>query len=361
MFLRSLHVRGYRSIRNLRLPLEGVNVIVGPNGSGKSNLYRSLYLLAAAAEGRFARSLVEEGGMPSVLWAGELRKDLPKRVELDVQFDDWTYHFSCGLPQPSISAFKLDPYIREEWLDLIDSSRKVRVVSRTNAAAWLRDQEGRRVDYPLTLSESESLLSEIREPHRFPELSQLRSTILNWRFYHQFRTDVGSALRRPQMPVRTPVLDHDGSDLASALQTIGEIGDYDQLGQAVADAFPGGEIDIQSSASGLQVALKTSEFRRPFAAAELSDGTLKCLCLLAALLSPRPPLLLALNEPDANLHPQLYEPLARLVANAARYSQLWITTHSQALASLLQQHAGATLVALERQDGATVVKSEEVC
>ena len=359
MFLRSLYVRGYRSIRTLRLPLNRVNVLVGPNGSGKSNLYRSLYLLAAAAEGRFARSLVEEGGMPSVLWAGEQRKDLPKRVELEVQFDDWLYHFSCGLRKPSGSAFGLDPYIREEWLDLMDSSRKVRFFCRTNAAVWLRDQEGRRIDYPWTLSESESVLSEIREPHRFPELSQLRGALLNWRFYHQFRTDVASPLRQPQMPVRTPILGNDGSDLASALQSIREMGDYGQLDEAIADAFPGGELQIESSDSGLQVALKTPEFKRPFTAPELSDGTLKYLCLLAALLSPRPPQLLALNEPDANLHPQLYEPLARLVAKAANFSQLWIATHSVALAALLKQHAAATSVVLKKKDGATIVEPSE--
>jgi predicted ATPase len=70
MPIRSLSVEGYRSIRRARIALGQVNVIVGPNGCGKTNLYRSLYLLAKAADGLFARTLAAEGGMASALWAG---------------------------------------------------------------------------------------------------------------------------------------------------------------------------------------------------------------------------------------------------------------------------------------------------
>jgi predicted ATPase len=62
MSLTRLTVSGYRSIESLALRLKRVNVIVGPNGSGKTNLYRSLALLQAAAEGRFARAVGFVGG-----------------------------------------------------------------------------------------------------------------------------------------------------------------------------------------------------------------------------------------------------------------------------------------------------------
>ena len=61
MHITQLSVNGYRSSRNAWLRLRQVNVIIGPNGTGKSNLYRALFLLAAAANGRFARTLAEEG------------------------------------------------------------------------------------------------------------------------------------------------------------------------------------------------------------------------------------------------------------------------------------------------------------
>ena len=68
--LTSLAVAGYRSLRDLVLPLESLNLITGPNGSGKSNLYRGLRLLSQTAFGTATASLAREGGVDSVLWAG---------------------------------------------------------------------------------------------------------------------------------------------------------------------------------------------------------------------------------------------------------------------------------------------------
>jgi predicted ATPase len=353
-----LHVQGYRSIQRVRAKLAQLNVVVGPNGCGKTNLYRSLYLLAAAADGRFARTLAGEGGMESALWAGEQKKGTPKRITIDIGFDQWVYHFACGLPQPSKSAFDLDPLIREEKLSFDDGARRVSVARRENGSAQLRDETGRLVKFPGELTDSESILSELREPHRYPELSALRSVILGWRFYHQFRTDAASPLRRAQVAVRTPILGHDGTDLAAALETIYEIGDYPALNVAVADAFSGGRVQIERSGRGMDLSLAMPEFRRAFHSSELSDGTLKFLCLAAALLSPRPPALLAINEPDANLHPQLYEPLARMIVRAGEFSQLWITTHSEHLAGLLAENGAANVIRLHKQDGATIVADE---
>jgi hypothetical protein len=69
-----LNVAGYRSIRSVRLKLKPTNALVGPNGCGKTNLCRSMFLLAAAASGRLAQTMVEEGRMPSVLWAGKRKQ-----------------------------------------------------------------------------------------------------------------------------------------------------------------------------------------------------------------------------------------------------------------------------------------------
>jgi predicted ATPase len=96
-------------------------------------------------------------------------------------------------------------------------------------------------------------------------------------------------------------------------------------------------------------------FHDPFDARELSDGTLRYLCLLAALLSPRPPSVLALNEPETSIHPDLLEPLARLLLRASRSSQLWITTHSEALAAMIERESGSAPIRLEKVDGETRV------
>ncbi len=91
---------------------------------------------------------------------------------------------------------------------------------------------------------------------------------------------------------------------------------------------------------------------------EFSDGTLRYLCLLAALLSPSPPPLLVLNEPENSLHPDVLEPLAKLIANASERSQVWITTHSLKLAELLATVPGAKLMHLEKKDGETRIQGQ---
>lgn len=371
MAIRELHVSGYRSIRDLRVCLGTVNVLTGPNGCGKSNLYNAIFLLAKTASGGFARVIAAEGGMPSVLWAGERRsrgmgssRVEPLRMTLGVRTDSFSYEMSCGLiktSKESPSAFRLDPEIKEErvWAEDRKAGR-LTFFERGPAGTWVRDGMGKRVSYSGELIASEGVFSQLREPHLYPELSALRTEMGNWRFYHHFRTDKDSPLRKPQIGVQTPVLSHDGNDLAAALQTILEIGDADQLRETVASAFQGATLIIDSSKAGFSVLLQMTRLKRPLDASELSDGTLRYLCLLAALLSPRPPALLALNEPETSLHPDLLEGLARLTTSASMRSQLWITTHSPRLAELIERFSREPNIRLKLVDGETRIVGQKL-
>src|SRR5262249_61822725 len=111
-----------------------------------------------------------------------------------------------------------------------------------------------------------------------------------------------------------PVLGNEGTDFAAAIQTIREIGDHAALDRAVADAFPGSSVDIVNADGYFEVEMQQHGLLRPLKAAEFSDGTLRYLLLIAALLSPRPPTLMVLNEPETSLHPDLLPPLGRLIA-----------------------------------------------
>lgn len=366
MALTDFAIENYRSVRDVWLKLQPVNVFVGPNGCGKSNLYRGLYLMASAARGDFARTLAEEGGMDSVHWCpgnsshwcqGGVKKDIPK-LRLSVKFEDLQYDLSFGMVDPAQrlkkSAFLGDVDIKEETLlrrrpNGVTST----VLSRKRARVTVRDIKGEMVDYTMRLAENESILTGARDPHKYPDLSALRMELLNWRFYHHFRTDKDSPLRKPQLPVMTEIMSHDGSDFVSALGTILEIGDKDGLLAALDDAFPGSILTIDHSKRGLRLRLRTQGFSRAFDTAELSDGTLQYLCLLAAIYSPRPPSVLAINEPETSVHPDLYEPLAKMLAFASQNSQIWITTHSKDLAEHMIEHTGYSPQELEKVDGET--------
>ncbi len=356
-------VKGYRSLQDIGVTLDNLNIITGPNGSGKSNLYNALHLLAKSAEGTLAKTLALEGGMPSVLWAGDRKPTMAKkpiRMILSVQTSLFSYEIALGLPQTSMSLFGLDPQVKEEsvWYGK-DKRKSTTFLERKVGTTWVTNEHGESICYPLFLSQSESVLSQLHEPHLYPELSKLREMMRGWRFYHHFRTDMDSPLRRPQVGVRTPVLSDSGIDVAAALQTIIEIGDNKALHTAIDDAFPGSELIIKAEHSRFEVLLQQRGMRRPFEARELSDGTLRYLCLVAALLSPRPSDFLALNEPETSLHPDLIEPLANLIYQASRYSQVWVTTHSNRLAASLAELSKQKPIVLDKSSGFTELATEE--
>jgi predicted ATPase len=124
-----LAVAGYRSLRNVVLELDRLTLITGANGSGKTSLYRSLRLLADAAQGRLIASLAEEGGLSSTLWAGpeQFSREMvsgtrpvqgtvrsgPISLRLGFSGEDCGYAIDLGRPEP-MHPFQRDPEIKCE-------------------------------------------------------------------------------------------------------------------------------------------------------------------------------------------------------------------------------------------------------
>jgi hypothetical protein len=113
----------------------------------------------------------------------------------------------------------------------------------------------------------------------------------------------------------------------------------EHMDAAIADAFPGARSAMSSTDGYLELEMRQHGLLRPLKCSELSDGTLRYLLLVAALLSPRPPALMVLNEPETSLHPELLPPLARLIAQASKQSQVVVVSHASALVSALQAEA----------------------
>ena len=382
MALVTLAVSGYRSLRSLILPLDRLNAVTGANGTGKSSLYRSLRLLADVAQGRAVASLATEGGFRSTVWAGgsdyssamrsgrsPMQGNIggsPVSLKLGFASEDYGYAIDLGLPIPEPgdgrgpSLFGDDPVVKAEAVWAGESlSRRNAIARRGNASVLVQGGDGHLRPVVTDLASFESMMMRAADPTNAIELLHLRERMWGWRFYDHFRIDRDAPARNPRIGTRTVALASDGSDLAPAVQTVREIGNGPAFDAAIEDAFPGSTIEIEAVDGLFRLLMRQDGLRRPLDASELSDGTLRYVALAAALHTPRPPELMVLNEPEGSLHPNLLEPLARMIAAASERSQIIVVSHAATLVNSLADH-GAQALALEKVDGETIVADVDI-
>jgi predicted ATPase len=376
--IKEIALAGYRSLHSLRFPVGQLTVFVGANGVGKTNLYRALQLVQSAAAGSLARELASEGGMESALWAGKRAANKPARIKLQVSFGTnredrngqhqldysvelglaYSYEIEVGVRAASTAAFPLEPQIKEERLIDRGGRRPLTLLERRGPHVTAIDNEGHKQTVEPPLLPTETALGALQDPGRFGDVDLVRRTMLDWRFYHDFRTDRLSPLRQPCLAVTTPTLASDGSDLAAVFATIAHIReDTTELDRTVDDAFAGAQLIVPAPERTASFGLIMPDYpKRMFEAAELSDGTLRYLALAGALLGYRLPAFIALNEPETSLHPELLEPLARTITRAARRTQIWVVTHSERLAAALAKSANVKPRTVIKRDGGTWIE-----
>ena len=357
MPLTFVEIKGYRSIRSIRFPVDRLSVFVGKNGVGKTNLYRGLSLLNSAADSTITHSIMKEGGVESVLWAGRRQRHQRARLILKAELEHLGYSIEIGLPAPTEAALPLEPLVKEEELVFLGHSRPAVLMQRKGPSAWLTDDDGRRQVFEDAVLPSETALGSFLDAASFPEVFSARREMLDWRFYHDFRTDIESPIREPCLAISSPTLSSNGSNLAAVIETLARIRqDTTEVDMAVDDAFPDARLTSWTEDGRCRFALHFPDMPRPFAAHELSDGTLRYLCLIGALSGYRLPSFIALNEPEASLHPDLIGPLARLVVRASAKVPIWVVTHSASLANEIEKSARIEPRIVTREDGATWIQ-----
>lgn len=378
-----LAISGYRSLRDVVLELGQLNVITGANGSGKSSLYRALRLLSDIGQGQVIQSLAAEGGLQSTLWAGPesfsramklgeqpiqgVVRNNPVSLKLGFSGEDYGYAIDLGLPAArgsfatsnagiQSSFFTRDPEVKVESLWCGDTLHHSNIFAeRRGPRVKIRDDNGVWREAYHGLAAYDSMMTHSTDPRDAPEILVMRERMRAWRFYDNLRTDRHAPARQAQIGTYTPVLASDGSDLAAALQTIREIGDIEALNHTIADAFPGTTLNIQSN---FELLLAQHGLLRPLKVAELSDGTLRYLLLVAALLSPRPPEMMILNEPEISLHVDLLKPLARLIAQSAQHTQVIVVSHAAELVDALVQEENCRHILLHKELSETTIQQE---
>ena len=186
-----------------------------------------------------------------------------------------------------------------------------------------------------------------------PKFSRIQ-TFREWRFgrYAELRKSQSATLP-------SDVLQADAANLGMVLNELEHRGYAPEFNRCLKRFFPRFErMSTRVIGGTVQFYLHESGFGSPISAARLSDGTLRFLALLATLLSPTPPPVVCIEEPELGLHPDALLLIAELLVEASERMQLIVTTHSDVLVSALTEHAESVLVC-ERIAGASVVQRIE--
>jgi len=329
MYVQSLEISGFASFEQVRWCPERLNALIGLNGSGKSNLLRALDLIRASAIGALHDFVLDKGGFPRLLWGG-LAQQMKFQIVADLTVEGATvvYPFELGAVSQSAS-YRI---VRELLVFADGSAPQARLLNRFMNELQL--QEGgliRPIEPAQAPPETETALSTISVlwPHQVPY--KFQQYLRAWAIYHDLRVDEHAEIRRPAVIRDERRVSRDGQNLIPVLRAL-YVGNFrDAIDKGMSAAFPNdyGELAFRfTEPDRVQLYIRRKQSSREDSAADLSDGTLRFLLLLAILATPDPPPLIAIDEPEAGLHPSMLPIIAEFAAEAATRTQVILSTHS---------------------------------
>jgi len=338
------------------LRLEPLNVLIGPNASGKSNLIEALSLLAAAP-----RDLLEPfrkgGGVEEWIWKGKVRSRTAS-IEVTV-LPTFRYRLSFASAGyrlrivDEVIELMVDP-AKDQWHSLYEF-RKGNPAIDVGLADEVSEGRGLRPIREEDISFEQSIFSQRKDPSLYHGLTLMGQDFGRMRFYKAWDVSRDSVLRRPQQAdLPNEFLEEDGANLALILSDLQNRPNVKKLLLEKLQLLYRDVSDVHVKPQGgtVQIFFHERGLETPVPATRLSDGTLRFLCLLAVLCHPDPPPLVCIEEPELGLHPDAIAAVAELLLDAARRTQLVVTTHSDALVSALSEVPEA-IVVCERTAGRT--------
>jgi len=387
-FLKSLRLDGLLSFPpgSEAIPLTPLNVLIGPNGSGKSNLIEAVELLSATTTG-FASAIRDGGGVREWLWKGS---EISGTGSIESLIDlDYTSHLhSLGVDTSAMlvagsSHARPDIRYRVEFAalgqrmevtdEVIEDAQKTKSTAKdvyfyyrfhggnpvVNVKGGVSQRQTERHLERKSLKPDESVLTQLKDPFVYPELTELGKQFGRIQTFREWSFGRYGQLRQPQ-PADLPadVLSHDARNLGLILNQLEHSGTWSEFNGYMKRFLP--RFDRYSTrieGGTVQFYLHEIGLKQPIPATRLSDGTIRFIAILAQLLSPMPPPLICMEEPELGLHPDAIVLLAGLLQEASTRTQLIVTTHSDALVSALTEVADSVLVCENR--GGTVLKRIE--
>ena len=336
------------------LELKPLNVLIGPNGSGKSNLIEVIGLLRAAPRD-LTTPVVEGGGVGNWIWRGE-PKASSAHVEVILANADSTLLLRHSLAfAETTHRFELT---NEQIAKAKPSSGQDEpcIFFELNASGPNFGHNKKLTQSLLLYKRNQSVLSQIRDPFHYPELTWLGDMYPRIRPYREWTFGRNAASRQPQdAALPNDFLIEGGQNLGLVLNRLKRepvaknrfLDALRQLYEGVVD------FDVIVEGGTVQVMLQEGNITVP--AVRLSDGTLRYLGLLAILCHPTPPPLVCIEEPELGLHPDILPGMAELLREASQHCQLIVTTHSDTLVDALTD-TPESVVVCQKENGQTTMK-----
>jgi predicted ATPase len=358
--LKSLQVRNLLSFGSdsPEIELGDLNVLIGPNGSGKSNLIEIIGLLRSAPKD-IAGEVGDNGGVEEWLWKGKSKGGIPTATihgKASPNGIKKTISYQLSFTRVGFQMMITDERIENERPDK-GHKKPYRYFDLNRGHPILNVAGHPRSLKPEEVDAQRSILSQRQDPHQYPEVTCLGRFLNSFRLYRNWEFGRDSVVRDLYgAGQKNDYLEEDFSNLGLMLQKLranpavkGELLRHLKM-------FYAGAEDISTTTQGGLVDLRIEEEGGiTIPASRLSDGTLRWLSLLTILLHPDPPPLVCIEEPELGLHPDMIQPLAKLLLRAAERMQLIITTHSD---DLIDEMSGnpAAIIVCEKHHGSSVFR-----
>ena len=346
MFLQKLTLKNVLSFKDSTVELGQLNVLIGPNAVGKSNLIEAISLLKAAP-GNLANEMLRGGGVRQWIWLGDAVPSPIATLDCDLhlsrgrQFGPLVYRLQFS--EDSKGFVILEEHLAGAYPNPeIHFSRSYTHAELGNRAPELARLQAEAIAIPA----NESILSRFKSPIDPSPITEVGNHFEQIRIFREFRTGPMSQTRYGiSTSIPKDALMDGGDNLALVLNELDFLGVHDRIREYLrrfCERFE--EVKVRVGAGIAQVFLREAGLVEMLSAIRMSDGTLKFLCLLAALFHPEPPTLICIEEPELGLHPEALQLVAEALVEASESTQVIITTHSDVLIDALSSRPEAVLV-----------------
>ncbi len=333
MQIEGIEIKNYRLFRHLTLNnLPRMTVVVGANGSGKSTLFDVFSFLKEALTENVSAAVARRGGFRELV-----SRNTTGPIELTIKFRESggrlvTYQLVIGSDQGrAVVEREVLRYRRgqrgQPWR-FVDFSKGLGTAITNESAYGQEDAKEERADYALD-DPSILAIKGLGQFREFRVVSEFRNLIENW-----YISDFHIADARPSPEAGyAEHLSSRGDNVALVAQYLYEYhpGRFQDILNAMRWRVPGvTSVEAKSTDDGrLVLRFQDGSFKDPFIARYVSDGTVKMFAYLVLLYDPKPHPLLAIEEPENQLYPELLQELAEeFRAYAKRGGQVFVSTHS---------------------------------